>query len=252
MRRFDAVTGQLLSVRFLTKDIVDWRLRCPQPLPQAKPGQFVQVAVPGHSLRRPISICEVRGDCLRLVFQIRGSGTAALAELKEGDHIGLLGPLGNGFPVEEPGSVLLIGGGIGVPPLLGTARALGERASVLLGFRNREAVILEEDFRQAAGLVKIATDDGSYGAPGLVTDLADEIDCDAIFACGPLPMLRSAKALANGRGVPCFLSLEERMACGVGACLGCAVALQQDGEEPGFARVCRDGPVFDARRLAGL
>ena len=149
---------------------------------------------------------------LRFVFQIRGEGTAELAEYKAGDCLELLAPLGKGFPMEQNRKTLLIGGGIGVPPLLGAAAELGTAAVAVLGFRNREAVILEEDFKKLGAKTLVATDDGSYGFHGLVTELAAKEEFEAVFACGPAPMLKAVRALAEERHVPCFLSLEERMA----------------------------------------
>ena len=136
-----------------------------------------------------------------------------------------------------------------MPPLLGLAAELGENAVAALGFRNKDAVILEQDFQAAGAKVLVATDDGSYGHHGLVTQLAEGEEFQQVCACGPLPMLKAVKALAEQRGVPCYVSLEERMACGIGACLGCAVALRgEDGAEY-FGHVCKDGPVFDSRRV---
>ena len=145
---------------------------------------------------------------------------------------------------------LLVGGGIGVPPLLGVAAQLGEKAIAVLGFRTKGAVILEEDFQAAGAKTFIATDDGSYGHHGLVTDLCREQDFDCVMACGPAPMLKAVTALAEQRGVPCYVSLEERMACGIGACLGCAVALNKEDGTQYFGHVCKDGPVFESHRVA--
>ena len=137
-----------------------------------------------------------------------------------------------------------------MPPLLGVAAQLGEKAAAVLGFRSRDAVILEEDFQAAGAKILIATDDGSYGYHGLVTGLCQDQDFDCVMACGPAPMLKAVAALAQERGVPCYVSLEERMACGIGACLGCAVALYNEDGAQYFGHVCKDGPVFDFRRVA--
>ena len=252
MSGYEAVTGKVLSVRRLTADVLDFMVECPTVAAKAAPGQFAQLYVPGHTLRRPISICEIdpAAGTLRFVFQIRGSGTADLARLNAWDPLDLLAPLGKGFPLLREGKTLLLGGGIGVPPLLGVARALGDQAIVGLGFRSKAQVILEEDFRATGAKVLLATDDGSAGYHGVVTQAAAGETFDRVCACGPLPMLKAAKALAEERGVPCWLSLEERMACGIGACLGCAVLLlEEDGTEH-YGHVCKDGPVFDSRRLA--
>jgi len=251
MKKYDSQTCVLAEARKLTADIYDFLVESPSFAAQAHPGQFAQIRLPGHTLRRPISICEMdreRGT-LRFVFQIRGQGTAELAQYKIGDSLEILAPLGQGFPIDKAKNTLLIGGGIGVPPLLGCAAALGEKAVACLGFRNKEAVILEDDFKVAGAKASVATDDGSYGTHGLVTELAEKENFDVIFACGPTPMLRAAKSLAESRHVPCFLSLEERMACGIGACLGCAVALMREDGSQYFGHVCKDGPVFDGSQV---
>lgn len=251
MKKFDSLRCRLEKAARLTADVFDYEFECPQLAEIARPGQFAQIRLPGHTLRRPISICGIdrgRGR-LRFVFQIRGQGTRELAQCEPGDELDILAPLGQGFPVDKTKRTLLIGGGIGVPPLLGCAAELGEKAVACLGFRNREAVILEEDFKAAGAKVAVATDDGSYGRPGLVTEAAGEEDFQVVFACGPTPMLKAAKALAESRGVPCYLSLEERMACGIGACLGCATPLLKEDGSAYFGHVCKDGPVFDSRRV---
>lgn len=251
MKPFDSLPAGIVSALELTPGIFDFTVHCPELAALAVPGQFAQILVPGHTLRRPISICSINKPegALRFVFQVRGGGTADLASFKTGDSIDILAPLGEGFPIDPNKRTLLVGGGIGVPPLLAVAQVLGEKATAILGFRSKELVILEEDFKAAGAKVLVSTDDGSYGHHGLVTDLAEGVDFDVLMACGPAPMLRGAKALAAQRGVPGFLSLEQRMACGVGACLGCAVALiDEDGREY-FGHVCKDGPVFPMDRV---
>lgn len=253
MKRFDSQLCEIASASPLTKDVFDFHVRAPGLAELASPGQFAQILVPGHTLRRPISICGIdrqRGE-LRFVFQIRGQGTRELAAFRAGDSLEILAPLGKGFPLDGSKKTLLLGGGIGVPPLLGAAEALGERAVAVLGFRNRDAVILEEDFRRTGARVLVATDDGSYGFHGLVTELAEGEDFQVLMACGPAPMLRGARALAGAKGAAGYLSLEQRMACGVGACLGCAVALVDASGKEYYGHVCKDGPVFPMERIAG-
>ncbi|MCH5354098.1 MAG: dihydroorotate dehydrogenase electron transfer subunit [Acutalibacter sp.] len=253
--KYDSQQGKLIRADKLTADIFDFTVECPELAEKAAPGQFAQIYLPGHALRRPISICGIDREqgTLRFVFQIRGQGTAELAEFQVGQSIELLAPLGNGFPIEKGKRTLLVGGGIGVPPLLGAAAELGENAIAVLGFRTKSAVILERDFEKTGAKTLIATDDGSYGFHGLVTELAKQEDFEVIFACGPTPMLKAVKALAEEKEVPCYLSLEERMACGIGACLGCAVLLTEcKGHAPDqkyYGHVCKDGPVFDSRRV---
>lgn len=219
------------------------------------PGQFVHIAC-GHSrlLRRPISVCAWEStpgaNTLDVVFEVRGEGTAWLARRELGDKLDVLGLLGNGFTLREEGRYLLAGGGIGVPPLYGCALDAQGNATAVLGFRNAQRVILQEPFRQACKDVLLYTDDGSAGTQGYVHDgvravLDKDKDFTAILACGPKPMLRGVVAAAREYGVPCQVSMEERMACGVGACLGCAIQMT-DGA---MKHVCKDGPVFDASEV---
>lgn len=222
----------------------------------AKPGQFVMVYPASAStiLPRPISICEVCGDTLRLVYRVQGKGTKEFSLYKEGESVKVLGPIGNGFPVEEGRGrkSILIGGGIGVPPILELAKALkGEDITILAGYRNSD-MFLNEDFKKQAPL-EIATEDGSVGVKGNVMDVIREknLKCDVIFACGPMPMLRAIKKYAEETGIKAYISLEERMACGVGACLGCVCKTTKKDEHSHVnnARVCTEGPVFEAREV---
>ena len=218
-------------------------------------GQFLHVACgEGTLLRRPISVACVLADepenTAALIFEVKGEGTRWLAQRKEGDTVDVIGPLGNGFTVEEGGRYLLVGGGIGTPPLLGYAEAFRENAVAVLGFRSADRVILEDRYREACKEVYLCTDDGSAGRHGFVdAQVRDILEKDkgftAILACGPRPMLKSVAKVAAEYGVPCQVSMEERMACGVGACLGCAIQMA-DGA---MNHVCKDGPVFDAREV---
>lgn len=245
--KYDVMLCKIISKRQLTADVFDLTVGAGKLAQAAQPGQFAHIYVPGKTLRRPISICEIdrAAGTLRFVFQIRGEGTAWLADVCSGDMLDILAPLGNGYSLGNTRQrAVFVGGGIGVPPLLEAAKAFGENATLLAGFRNEEGIILKEDFEKNGNRVLIATDDGSYGHHGLVTDLLDDLDFDVIFACGPAPMLKSVCKAAAARGVPCQISLEERMACGIGACLGCACRLKKDGREF-YGHVCKDGPVFD-------
>lgn len=251
MKAYDSIPCEIISARQLSADVFDFTLRCPQLAANAKPGQFAQIYLPGHTLRRPISICGIdsKNGILRFVFQIRGQGTAELAAFKAGQTLEILAPLGNGFPIDTSKRTLLVGGGIGAPPMLGCAEALGENAVAVLGFRNKSAVILEEDFVKTGAKTLIATDDGSYGFHGLVTSLAENETFEQVFACGPTPMLKAINAMAQQRGVHCYLSFEQRMACGIGACLGCAIELKKSpaaDSETYYGHVCKDGPVFNS------
>ncbi|MCR5157092.1 MAG: dihydroorotate dehydrogenase electron transfer subunit [Butyrivibrio sp.] len=225
----------------------------------AHPGQFVGVYPVNKAtlLPRPISICEIDRErsALRLVYRVVGSGTAEMALYEEGDYIALIGPLGNGFPLDAAAGkrAVVMGGGIGVPPLLQTARELHKAASVtaVMGYRDSQT-FLSEEFEKASKLV-IATEDGSAGTKGNVIDAMREqnISCDVIFACGPMPMLKAIKDYASAQGIKAYLSLEERMACGVGACLGCVCKTKEKDHHSHVnnARICTDGPVFDADTL---
>ena len=240
----------------ITPGIFDFTLLIGPIAAQIKPGQFVHILPPGFTLRRPISICDVHVEkgALRLVFEVRGKGTSALAAFKAGDCFDMLLPLGNGFSVGDPAQkAVFVGGGIGVPPLLLAAKPYGENAAVILGFRNKNAVILADSFALQKNTVRLCTDDGSLGQKGFTTQMLKEHleqhHCDIIYTCGPTPMIKGVAALAHEKNIPCQVSLEERMGCGVGACLVCAckVKAEQNGEK--FVHVCKDGPVFDSREV---
>ena len=228
-------------------------VRCPDIASEARPGQFVHIRVPGFTLRRPISICEIdrEGGSIRLVFQERGEGTRVLGMLRPGEAMDLVGPLGNGFDLPGPGKkAVLVGGGIGTPPLLALAARFGADAAAILGFRDAASVILEEDFARTGCRTVLCTDDGSRGRKGFTTQALEEYlkeeTPDIVYACGPKAMLRGVKAIALAAGVRCQLSLEERMACGIGACLGCACKAYREDGSVAFLHVCKDGPVFEA------
>lgn len=218
-------------------------------------GQFVHVKCgEGLLLRRPISICDwqVReeGNLLRMVFEVRGEGTEWLAGREEGDKLDVLGPLGHGFDVKPDGKYLLVGGGIGVPPMLACARQSEGRSTAVLGFRSADRAMLLDDFSAACARVVVMSDDGSLGEHGFVDAgirkvLEGERDFNAVLACGPKPMLRSVVRVAKEYGVPCQVSMEERMGCGVGACLVCACDMK-DGSRK---HVCKCGPVFNAEEV---
>lgn len=210
-----------------------------------RPGQFAQLTVPGFFLRRPVSACDFGEDFLTLVFRAQGAGTLALSEMPVGAPIDLLPGLGNGYDVNAGfARPLVAGGGLGVPPLYALTRALlatGAKPTVALGFNRAQDAILTDEFRALGVRVCIATLDGSLGQKGFVTDLLPGPSFDGYYACGPEPMLR---ALCKTLTVPGFVSLEERMACGFGACMGCARKTKN-----GMKRVCADGPVFPAEDL---
>ena len=209
-----------------------------------KPGQFVQVQVPGYYLRRPISVCEIKDSTMVLIYKVVGAGTSAMHTMKPGENLNLFGPLGHGFPVEE-NDVVLIGGGVGIPPLVETAKAYrknGMHVTAVLGFNTKEQIFLCERFAQLGCDVIVATMDGSQGTKGTVMDAIHEKNIPTSFveACGPMPMLKAVSSSCHG-----YISLESRMACGIGACMGCVVK-DRDGES---LRVCKDGPVFEIGKV---
>ncbi len=217
----------------------------------AIPGQFLHISVPGHTLRRPVSIADVdkKEHTITILFKQIGSGTKALASLPVGATLDVLGPNGNGFNLQEKNgdTILLIGGGIGVPPLYYLGKSLVEKGYKIisvLGFQTKDYVFYEQKFSKI-GKTIIVTDDGSYGEKGLVTDVLNEIEqIDCYYSCGPLPMLKSVRShLSHKKG---YLSLEERMGCGVGACFACVVPTNDDS---GYKKICQDGPVFQAEEV---
>lgn len=230
---------------------------CPEVAAKAQEGQFVHLLPDGnYTLRRPISICGIDKEAgtLRLVFEVRGEGTKRLSQVRAGDTVNLLGPLGHGFTLlAKDASAVLIGGGIGTPPMLPLAQYYGSVASVICGFRSKDAAILQEDFAKTGAETILCTDDGSAGHHGLVTEPLKQLlelkKTDIIYACGPMPMLRAIAAMAKEYNVRCEVSLEERMGCGVGACLVCACNLYLDDGSIHAGHVCKDGPVFDAERV---
>lgn len=236
----------ILSNTEIAKDI--WRMEIKTNLAkEARPGQFIEISVPGFYLRRPISICEIKDESLIIIYKILGQGTEKMTELTSNDLLDIFGPLGNGFPIEDQDKVLLVGGGVGVPPLYETAkqyRLKGSKVDVVLGFNDEESIFYKEEFEQLGCNVEIATMDGSFGTKGTVLDAikANNINTDFISTCGPLMMLKALDATYT-KG---YISLEARMACGLGACMGCVVK----DKEGNSLRVCKDGPVFEVGKVA--
>lgn len=208
------------------------------------PGQFVEIAIPGRFLRRPISVCHWAENRLILIYKVVGTGTADLSAMTPGTELNVLTGLGNGYCLENSGDrPLLLGGGVGVPPLYGLCRALlaqGKTPAVILGFNTKEEVFYEDEFRALGVNVTVCTVDGSYGVKGFVTDAMDR-PYTHFYTCGPGPMLRAIDRKANTSGQ---FSLEERMGCGFGACMGCTIETKL-----GPRRVCKDGPVFNREEV---
>lgn len=221
---------------------------------EAVPGQFVSLYCEEHSrlLPRPISICEIdkKRSAIRLVYRLAGEGTKEFSALQTDDEVKVLGPLGNGFPLEGEHPIV-IGGGIGVPPMLELAKSLSAKATIVLGYRD-EQLFLKEQFEDY-GQVEIATDNGAVGVHGTVVDVLEQkqITGDVIYACGPKPMLAAVKRYATEHEIKCYVSMEERMACGIGACLGCVCQTKEEDAHSHVhnTRVCKDGPVFLAEEV---
>ena len=246
-------TASVISGRELAPGIYDMWIGT-DLAEQAKPGQFISIYPKDKStlLPRPISICEIREDrkALRIVYRVAGQGTAEFSGYSAGESISILGTLGNGFPLEKVAGkkVFLMGGGIGIPPMLELAKQLDADKQIIVGYRD-DKLFLKEDLEKQ-GQLYIATEDGSVGIKGNVMDAIREngLKAEVICACGPMPMLRAIKAYAAEKGIPAYISLEERMACGVGACLGCVVKTGKIDHHSHVnnARICTDGPVFEA------
>ena len=206
----------------------------------SRPGQFVNLKLDGFYLRRPISVCDKQGDALTLIYKTVGDGTRALAGYGKGKEIDCLVGLGNGYDVTKSGDApLLVGGGVGVPPLYWLAKTLiaeGMRVTAILGFNTKDEVFYENEFRALGANAIVTTVDGSYGKKGFVTDALGGLDFTYVYTCGPEPMLR---ALYRATKVGGQFSFERRMGCGFGACMGCTCKTIT-----GNKRICREGPVL--------
>ena len=204
-----------------------------------EPGQFINIEIKEFYLRRPISICEYGDNFIKIIYKVVGQGTEALSKMKEGTVLDILTGLGNGFKIENAGDKpLLIGGGVGTPPMYELCKELiadGKKPTVVLGFNSKEDVFYENEFKKLGADVYITTVDGSYGTKGFVTDVIND-DYSYYYACGPKPMLKAVYDKINIDGE---LSFEERMGCGFGACMGCTCKTKQ-----GFKRICKGGPVL--------
>lgn len=241
----------MVEQRQIAADIYSLWIRTERIAEEAVPGQFLSLYSKDDSrmLPRPISICEIdrEGKRIRMVYRVAGQGTEEFSRLQAGDHIEVLGPLGNGFPLNTgKKKAVLMGGGIGIPPMVQLARELKtEEVQVIAGYRDE--LFLTDELAAGGGLC-IATEDGSAGTKGNVLDAVREqgVTADVIYACGPKPMLRAVKAYAQEKGIECWISMEERMACGIGACLACVCQSKEVDSHTHVhnKRVCKDGPVF--------
>ncbi|MBQ1314515.1 MAG: dihydroorotate dehydrogenase electron transfer subunit [Clostridia bacterium] len=237
-------TFTVCSNRALTDTVYRMVLEGPLEGSITAPGQFVNLKLPGYYLRRPISVCEWTEDTVTLIYKVVGHGTEAMAATPVGESFDLLAGLGNGFNTALSGDApLLIGGGVGIPPLYGLCKVLlaeGKSPSVILGFNTAEEIFLKEEFEELLkdtnGSVYVTTVDGSAGTKGFVTDVMKDLDYTFFYTCGPMPMFRAIESVAKTSGQ---YSFEERMGCGFGACMGCSIQTKE-----GNKRVCKDGPVL--------
>ncbi len=209
------------------------------------PGQFVNIKLDGLYLRRPISVCDCEGDVLTLIYKVVGKGTEQMAKMTAGEKLNILTGLGNGYDISIAGDKpLLLGGGVGVPPLYMLCKKLiaeGKKVSVVLGFNTKDEIFCEEDFKALGADVFVTTADGSYGIKGFVTDAMKDIDYSYFYTCGPEPML---KAIFKASATSGQFSFEERMGCGFGACMGCSCKTVT-----GYKRICKDGPVLKKEEI---
>jgi len=256
------ILAKLIKKEQLNNNTFKFSVYAPEITKLAKPGNFIEIRVQSNGLdpflRRPISIYNIdtENELLEFIFQVKGIGTEILKDKKEGELIDILGPIGNGtFEFENFKNIALIGGGIGTFPLYELskkAKQSNKNVNIYLGFRNKDFVLLEDEFEKVSDKLVITTDDGSYKQKGFAINfLEDDIkkgNIDCIFACGPLPMLKAVQNLANKVNIPCQISLEEKMGCGLGVCLGCAVKTSSSSiDNPQYVHVCKAGPVFNSK-----
>ncbi len=238
----------------LADGVYSMELLAPEIASAARAGQFISVYTKDKSklLPRPISLCGIDRErgILRIVYRVAGAGTAEFSAYRAGDSVEIMGPLGNGFTLKDK-KAILIGGGIGVPPMLELMKELSCERTAVLGYRDQQ-LFLKDEF-EACGPVCVATEDGSAGTKGNVLAAIREqgVEGEILYACGPTPLLRAVKAYAQEKGIECYISLEERMACGIGACLAC-VCQSKDVDSHSHVhnkRICKDGPVFAAEEV---
>lgn len=207
------------------------------------PGQFINIKLDGKFLRRPISVCDCDENTITIIYKAVGSGTEYMAQLESGEVLDVLTGLGNGYDISKSAKPLLIGGGVGVPPMYMLAKKLiesGQKPTVILGFNTKEEIFFEEEFRALGCDVRVTTVDGSYGIKGFVTDAFPE-EYDYFYTCGPMPMFKAIENTAKTSGQ---YSFEERMGCGFGACMGCSCKTKY-----GNKRICKDGPVLEREEI---
>jgi len=269
------INAKILANERVGEDFRRMRLAAPYLAGSAKPGQFVEMRCTKGTdplLRRPLGCHRITRGGIDVLYEIVGRGTELLAQKKAGESLDLIGPLGNGFAPETAGAAILVAGGIGVAPLVALAEGLAQSAKrmahsgkrnnihVIIGAKTKNHILCEDEFKKLGCSVKVSTEDGSKGHKGLATELLPDLLRDTIptrhapramryatiYACGPAGMLKAVAGIARSHKVPCQVSLEERMACGVGVCLGCPVKMKASGE---YKMVCKDGPVFNSEEI---
>lgn len=263
----ELILAELIKKEQLKSDIFKFSVKAPNIVKNAKPGNFIEIRISEDQvdpfLRRPISIYNLdkENGMLEFIFQTKGKGTQILAKKEIGSQIDMIGPLGYGtFKYENYNHIAVIGGGIGVFPLYELskeAKSKNKNVNIYLGFRNKDFVLLEKEFEKVSDKLIVTTDDGSYSKKGFAINFLKEdiekenIDC--IYACGPLPMLKAVRELAIEKDIPCQISLEERMGCGLGVCLGCAVkTVHSTKENPEYWHVCKGRTCFSSERCRNL
>ncbi|MBQ7739669.1 MAG: dihydroorotate dehydrogenase electron transfer subunit [Eubacterium sp.] len=209
-----------------------------------KPGQFINIKLEGKFLRRPISVYDYNDKNVTIIYKVVGEGTAQMSEMKAGKELDVLSGLGNGYDVSKSVNSVLIGGGVGIPPLYNLAKTLiknGETPKVILGFNTKEEIFCVDEFKALGCETYVTTVDGSLGVKGFVTDVLKDLDYGYFFTCGPMPMFKAIEAIAKTSGQ---YSFEERMGCGFGACMGCSCKTKY-----GYKRICKDGPVLEREEI---
>ena len=255
------VHAKLIKKEEIIKDIYKFSVKAPEIVENSKPGNFIEIRITegiDPFLRRPISIYNLdkENGILEFIFQVKGKGTEILSKKEERADVDIIGPLGHGtFKFEKYKNIAVIGGGIGIFPLYELSKEAKQnnvKVNCYLGFRNKDFVMLEKEFEEVTDNLTITTDDGTYKEKGfaidyLIKDMESE-KYECIYACGPLPMLKAIQKYANENNIDCQISLEEKMACGLGVCLGCAVKTAKSPKDaPEYWHVCKGGPVFQAK-----